>query len=896
MAAAWVQLAVLVFCSTTITVVTTAEDGLEIPLQGPPDKPINVRFESVNFNHTLRWDLAPNHDNSTLFTVQYIGAGHRESYPSPEEWQEKAKCINITGLCCVLLNEIGRDGNWWARVRAFNSYGTSDWAESKLFEPFEDTLIGAPDLDIQAGEVTTERIVLRVRAPKTPIYDSDTGRRMRISNIYTSIKWNITYQEVGSSFKMEKITSDKDVVLDHLYPGKRYCIAVYGSYLGRKGATRRICADTKEDVPSSGARDLFSRVDDCTRYPLRNVRLTWQPPAEEDWNGELLQYKISYREIGSFSSEMTHSLVPAGVTNFTIRDLSASKRYVVDVAACTSAGCSETPLQHEMPRVEPFQTATSPPYAPNVSASPLSSTSMQISWSPLEDACVQGYMVQYAPGVEPMNVDSGTTVNLTGLLPGTEYHVCVKARLASADVREFGDCDRKSGVYARTMESADDANILVQTVVPILAVVTVLLVLLCFAVLWMRGSPFLSISKINIVLPPVLVEIKETKDSAWEPISSSSNSERMDDLGSLRTSMIRQKSKFVKSLQNLPDTLTLDDDVFADEKKRLLSWKSDKDLVVKVVISREKCEDKDEPSTPTSTDSGNVSGPCSLITDSGGDEKESGSGGSVTTYHLDSPVKKNFLDPSMESPRDSKKLVVPQVMTSWPDNQTSSSEIESYVRATDGTFEDDADEVFPAKGCKSQSNPYVLAENLPLLAPPFTQEFKPNTNPQVTAGAPPPNPPSQRGMTDLPVPNLLSHTPGANSPPAQSMSSGSSIDPYVVSAVPLPSLPVPRAASNPAGALDSPSSSSTSSVDPYVQAASGPRGWQNPPASSTVSSPSMSSQSDVDPYIQASTNRQANRPSATQRPPDGLHRPSNNLNSSSDTSRNRDYQDPWLTR
>ncbi|CAH1244920.1 IL10RB [Branchiostoma lanceolatum] len=749
MAAAWVQLVVLVvFCCTTIDdVLATTNGDLESSLQGPPDKPINVRFESVNFNHTLRWDLAPNHDNSTLFTVQYIGSGHRDSSPSLEDWQEKAKCINITGLCCVLLNELGTDGNWWARVRALNPYGTSDWAESKVFEPFEDTIIGVPDLEVLQAK--TDRLTLRVKAPKTPFYNSN-GRRMRMSHFYSRITWLITYQEVGSSFPPgEKETTDKDVVLNHLYPGKHYCITARGRYMDEVGETGRICADTQEDVPSAGARSLSFSVDDCTKYPLRNIRLTWQPPAEEKWNGKLQEYKISYKDVGASYEEMTHSMVPGDVTNFTIRDLSASEEYVVDVAACTSTGCSERRALHNMLRVPPLKTDTSP-YAPNVSVAPLSSTSMQVSWSPLEDACVQGYMVQFDPEVAPVRVSSVTTMNLTGLVPGTEYHVCVKARLPSADV-EFGECARGLGVYAQTQPTTANPSTLVQTVLPILAVV-VLLVVLCVLVLWMRGSPFLSISKINIVLPPVLVEIKETKDStSLEPISSSWNKESMDDLDSIRTNVIRQKSKFVKSLQNLPDTLSLDDDAFqTDEKKTLLSWKSDKDLVVKVVISQQKGDsgsDKDdEPSSPTSTDSGNISGPCSLITDSGGDEEQSNV--PVETYRLDSPVsfqKKNPFDShvqaSSDSPRPSQEIGDPgQAMASWPDNQTTSSEIDSYVRATDGTFEDDADEGFMPEGCKGQSNPYVLAESLPLLAPPFNQGFiRPNPHVQPTI-APPPNP------------------------------------------------------------------------------------------------------------------------------------------------------------
>ncbi|XP_078613010.1 uncharacterized protein LOC144882843 [Branchiostoma floridae x Branchiostoma japonicum] len=886
MAAAWVLLIALVFCSTTIDdVLTTADDSSGFSLQGPPDKPINVRFESVNFNHTLRWDLAPNHDNSTMFTVQYIGAGHRESFPSPEDWQEKAKCINITAVCCVLLSELGTDGNWWARVRALNSYGTSDWAETTVFEPFEDTKLGAPDLDILQAK--TDRLTLRIRAPKTPFYNSDNGRRMRMSRIFSRIEWTITYGEVGSSLDLEKETTEKDVVLNNLYPGKHYCISVRGRYIEKIGDAGRICADTQEDVPSAGARFLAFRVDDCTRYPLRNIQLTWQPPAEEDWNGELQTYKIRYREVGTFSTEMTHSLVPVDVTDFIVRDLSASKAYIVDVAACTSAGCSEPPAQHNMLRVPPLQIADASPDAPNVSAAALSPTSMQVSWSPLEDACVQGYMVQYDPDVEPVSVDTVTAVNLTGLMPGQEYHVCVKARLPSADVRGFGECARSAGVYARTEASEADSHILVQTVLPILAVAC-LLVLVCFLVLWMRGSPFLSISKINIVLPPVLVEIKETKDrSSFEPISSSSSKESMDDLDTIRTRLIRQKSKLVKSLQNLPDNLSLDDGAFTSEKKRLLSWKSDKDLVVKVVISQQKSEDEDEPSSPTSTDSGNVSGPSSLITDSGADES---SNFPVTTDSPVSPKKKNFLESFLRASTDS-PVPSKEAEENWPEtaHTTSSAEIDPYVHATDGALEEDVDEDFQVGGCKSQSNPYVLAENLPLLAPTFNQGFTSNAKPQTTV-APSPNPSTQRGVPGLPTPSAFLPRPGGEtSPPTQSMSSGSSIDPYVVSAAPLCSLPVPRSVQN---SPDSPSSSSTSSIDPYVQAAGGPRGWQNPPASSS----SMSSGSDVDPYLRASSTPSSTSltPSATQRPPAGLHLPpgpsrtrpppGNNLNSSSMSS------------
>ncbi|KAL5018087.1 hypothetical protein ScPMuIL_003809 [Solemya velum] len=209
-----------------------------------------------------------------------------------------------------------------------------------------------------------------------------------------------------------------------------------------------------EMPPSAPPKAFFGSPHTNTSIILR-----WQSPDEDTWNGNLLGYTIGYIPVRypNISYRMKN-VTDIGITQYiehTLTELSLFQDYEIKIAAYNRMGIGVFSEAITVWTMEGVPTA--PPQ--NVTAKPLSSTTINVTWSHPDSQQIhginQGYKVQAARvgtgGVEvveimpPAPYNSQSTM-LTNLRKYTEYSVTVLCYTSK------GNGPESSPIILRTLE------------------------------------------------------------------------------------------------------------------------------------------------------------------------------------------------------------------------------------------------------------------------------------------------------------------------------------------------------------------------------------------------------------------------------------------------------------
>ncbi|XP_064458073.1 cell adhesion molecule DSCAM-like isoform X3 [Ornithodoros turicata] len=135
-----------------------------------------------------------------------------------------------------------------------------------------------------------------------------------------------------------------------------------------------VTANTEEDSPASAPVNITARP-----TGPNSIKITWQPPKEEDWNGHLKGYYISYRPAGS-NEQYYHKTIdvhnPHQRQELHLTNLRLSMSYAVAIQAFTSKGAG--------PRSEEFVVKTLddvPPSPPTLEVMSVTADSVTLGWT-----------------------------------------------------------------------------------------------------------------------------------------------------------------------------------------------------------------------------------------------------------------------------------------------------------------------------------------------------------------------------------------------------------------------------------------------------------------------------------------------------------------------------------
>ncbi|KAG8178980.1 hypothetical protein JTE90_012493 [Oedothorax gibbosus] len=191
--------------------------------------------------------------------------------------------------------------------------------------------------------------------------------------------WNVTVANPSTS-----------CILRGLKPFTVYYFHVWASNnVGNGDASPQGQFSTAKEEPTAAPVDI--KVDDIGST---FVRISWKPPPQEDWNGDLSGFYVGYRQSSS-SLPFTFNTAEVDETNsyfYVLRGLRRSTRYSVNVRAFNEVG-SGPPCEEIT-----FKTNNHEPLPqPILLVQDIGSTYIQINWSMLDEmkATASGYIIHY---------------------------------------------------------------------------------------------------------------------------------------------------------------------------------------------------------------------------------------------------------------------------------------------------------------------------------------------------------------------------------------------------------------------------------------------------------------------------------------------------------------------
>lgn len=194
-------------------------------------KPREVRFYSLNFNNTLRWQPGrAGEGETTLYFVQYKVYGQ-------SKWHNKEECWGIQSLFCDLTEETSDAYEpYYGRVQAASDGVHSNWSLSSRFTPWRETMIGPPTIKVLHSN---KFIILKLQAPRSA-YKRKRGSMIPMTNYYDLLYQVFIINNLLDEQHRVLVYEGKDKVIkiEDLRSGVSYCIVARTSVLvlGRSSA------------------------------------------------------------------------------------------------------------------------------------------------------------------------------------------------------------------------------------------------------------------------------------------------------------------------------------------------------------------------------------------------------------------------------------------------------------------------------------------------------------------------------------------------------------------------------------------------------------------------------------------------------------------------------------
>ncbi|XP_053386774.1 protein sidekick-1-like isoform X2 [Mercenaria mercenaria] len=201
---------------------------------------------------------------------------------------------------------------------------------------------------------------------------------------------------------------------------------------------------TLEDYPEGAPRNV--KVD---RISTTSVKVAWEQPLPNTWNGDLLGYVLMYRQTGNIDYMAVK--MPVVNTEKVLPNLTKFVDYEFLVKAFNTIG--EGPAST---LITVFVGETAPTVAPvNIETTALNSTAIQVTWQPpppeTQNGGISGYRIMYWRSIDPDSTAKQVTkreqtVILAGLHIYTEYAISVQA------ISLTGNGPKSAVKYEKTLE------------------------------------------------------------------------------------------------------------------------------------------------------------------------------------------------------------------------------------------------------------------------------------------------------------------------------------------------------------------------------------------------------------------------------------------------------------
>ncbi|XP_037927061.1 neogenin isoform X2 [Hermetia illucens] len=246
-------------------------------------------------------------------------------------------------------------------------------------------------------------------------------------------KYRIYYAENDSGDMYTDSTSPNlEAELTELRPFTEYTISVVPfNQNGMGDPSNEIKIKTFSSTPSEPPSNVTLEVTSST-----SITVHWEPPPEEERNGQITGYKIRYRKLRESPQVKT---TPANVRHFELNNLDRMSEYQVKIAAMTVNGSGPFSEWFRVLTYENDLDETQVPGKPRWITVRAGAQSIALHWAPpaQQDIKIRSYILGWGKGVPDDNTqelnENIRYFELKNLEPNTEYVLSLRARNIKGD-------------------------------------------------------------------------------------------------------------------------------------------------------------------------------------------------------------------------------------------------------------------------------------------------------------------------------------------------------------------------------------------------------------------------------------------------------------------------------
>ncbi|XP_037714460.1 neogenin isoform X1 [Drosophila subpulchrella] len=246
------------------------------------------------------------------------------------------------------------------------------------------------------------------------------------------LKYRVYYSENDSGADLYHDSTALDAVLTELRPNTDYVISVVPfNRNGMGDSSAEIRVKTFSSTPSEPPNNVTLEVTSSS-----SITVHWEPPAEEDRNGQITGYKIRYRK---FKDAPQVKSTPANIRYFELSSLDRNAEYQVKIAAMTVNGSGPFTEWYRVNTLENDLDETQVPGKPIWKSIQPGANNIALHWGPPQhpEIKIRNYVLGWGRGIPDENtIELKETERyhiLKNLESNMDYVVSLRARNVKGD-------------------------------------------------------------------------------------------------------------------------------------------------------------------------------------------------------------------------------------------------------------------------------------------------------------------------------------------------------------------------------------------------------------------------------------------------------------------------------
>ncbi|XP_046809643.1 neogenin isoform X1 [Lucilia cuprina] len=246
------------------------------------------------------------------------------------------------------------------------------------------------------------------------------------------LKYRLYYAEGDTGAEMYYDSTVLDAVLTELRPFTEYTITVVPfNKNGMGDPSNEIKVKTFSSTPSEPPNNVTLEVTSST-----SITIHWEPPSEEERNGQITGYKIRYRKLKDAPQVKS---TPANIRYYELNGLDRNSEYQVKIAAMTVNGSGPFTEWYRVMTLENDLDETQVPGKPVWMGIHPGADTIALHWGPPQqhEIKIRSYVLGWGRGIPDENAvevkESERYFILKDLEPNTEYVVSLRARNMQGD-------------------------------------------------------------------------------------------------------------------------------------------------------------------------------------------------------------------------------------------------------------------------------------------------------------------------------------------------------------------------------------------------------------------------------------------------------------------------------